>query len=185
MVVIMVVIVIVVVVAVVAIVVLDHREAPHRLLRDRERPRARLLDEGRPDDPHHREDLVGGDRLELPCGRAEPARDAPRRDRLLDLLAGRATQRIERLELAVAADHVEAHHAGLGSEPEVEPDHLVAARRRVERIGRLAAAAGMLRREVAVLREQRCGSASSTDSRGWRWHSSRHAVHSSTAASRS
>ena len=135
--------------------VLDDREPPHRLLRDRQRPRARLLDQRRPDDPHDREQLLARHRFDLLRRRAESARGAPRCDHLRDLLAGAAAERIERFLFTVATDHVQPHDRGLRPEPELEPDHLVAAGRRVERIGRLAAAARVLRREVAVLRKQR------------------------------
>ena len=84
--------------------VLDDREAPRRLRRDRQRPRARLLGERRRDHAQHREHFVAGDRLEPPRQRAEPARGQPRAEHLLDLLAELGPERIERLLLAVAPD---------------------------------------------------------------------------------
>ena len=119
------------------------------------RPLPRLLDEHRREHAHRGEQLVGGDRLEPPRQRAQPARGEPRAEHLVDLLADVAAERVERLALAVARERVQPHHAGAfgsASSSQSSSSRRVGA---VERVVRRRAERRVLRREVAVLREQR------------------------------
>jgi hypothetical protein len=73
---------------------------------------------------------------------------------VIELIAERAPEPFERLALAGARQRVELDAAP--RQPELEPDQLVAARRRKEFVGGRGPDDGMCRGKVTVAREQRC-----------------------------
>ena len=116
--------------------------------------RARLLAERRREHPHRGEQVAGLGRLEPAGQRAQPARREPALDRLVDLIARVAAGHLEGLVLAVARERVQPDRPR-PRQRELQPDQLVAPGRAVERVARRRSRPRVVRREVAVLRDQR------------------------------